>query len=149
MWPKWNLAVSFSSPVYVDWKLCVRCGWEGVWSPLLPPLIVNCLAFLMVHYSLWGHGEGVTERGKLREIYSTPPHPLRALFTTSRASCISWRRQQQKQQQQQQQRWRKPQKNNAALQWSKHSNCAWNLSIDKNKSVKSGKRWCLSANKKD
>lgn len=32
-----------------------------------------------------------------------PPHPLQALFTASRASCISWQRQQQKQQQQQ--RW--------------------------------------------
>ncbi len=60
-----------------------------------------------------GGGDG--EREAERDLQH-PPHPLRALFTTSRASCISWRRQQQKQQQQQQQRWRKPQKNNAALQ---------------------------------
>lgn len=63
MWPNWNLAVSFSSPCLLA---CTKnCVWDmgGGWSTILPPLIVNCLAFLMDHYSLWGHREGVTEGG--------------------------------------------------------------------------------------
>lgn len=50
-----------------------------------------------------GGGDGGREAERDLQQRTPPPHPLQALFTASRASCISWQRQQQKQQQQQQQ----------------------------------------------